>query len=478
MRPTNRVIPHSEFRIPNCPVPCAILSRVMKAFSRETDVIVAGGGVAGVAAAVASARLGARTLLVERYGFLGGLSTAGLVGPFMTWKTASGEQLIAGLFQEILDRLQTSSGLQGPSFDAATLAYVLQEMVLESGAELLLHSWVCGAEVRDRVLSGAKLQTKSGVKTIRAGRFVDATGDGDLAVQAGAQFQQGRPRDGMTQAATLMFDLGGADLKKTFEYIRSNPDQMCFPKLAPDADLDGLLSGPVSAAGFYDILRQAKEAGEYDVPGDLVFFISRPRRGEVAVNTTHVGNVDCTTSEDLTRAEIEGRRQMMNLVSFFRKYVPGFENCYLARMPTQVGVRETRRILGEYAFAVEDVAEGRKFPDAITRLAYPVDIHDPSGSVYTRDEEKRRRIAPPPGDWYEIPYRCLLPLGIENLLVAGRCVSSTHEGHSAIRIMPCCIAMGQAAGAAAALSLKAGVSPRSLDMETLKAALREQGALV
>jgi len=431
-----------------------------------------------MAAAVASARIGAKTLLVERYGFLGGLGTAGLVGPFMTWKTSTGEPLIAGIFQEILDRLAAIGESKGSTFDAAALSYIAQEMVLESGADLLLHSWVCGAETENGTLMRAKLQTKSGIETIGAERFVDTTGDGDLAALAGARFEQGRAEDGLTQAATIMFDLGGVDLRKTFEYVRASPDQMRMPKLTDDTDLDALLSSAVCASGFYDFVRQAKEIGEYPIPGDLVFFLSRPRAGEVVVNTTHVGGMNFTTSEDLTRAEIEGRRQMMALVAFFRKYIPGFEDCYLARAPAQIGIRETRRIMGEYIFTVEDVAEARKFPDGIARLAYPVDIHDPKGSGYTREEEKQKRIAPPPGDWYEIPYRCLVPLGIENLLVAGRCVSSTHEGHSAIRIMPSCVAMGEAAGVAAALSLDVGVSPRNLDVEALKTALREQGALV
>lgn len=450
----------------------------MRGIAKETDVLVAGGGVAGIAAAAASARLGARTLLVERYGFLGGWGTAALVGPFMPWTSSTGEPLVAGVFQELLDRLEAVGGRQGPSFDPNALAYVAQEMVLESGAEMLLHAWVRGAKVTDGALTAAELDTKGGTEIIRAKRFVDCTGDGDLAIAAGARFRQGRESDGLTQAATLMFDLGGVDLRKTIEFIRTHPDQMRFPKLPPDADVDALLSGAFSAAGFYDLVSQAKEAGEYPIPGELVFFITRPRRGEVVVNTTHVGKLDCTTSEDLTSGEIEGRRQMMALVAFFRKYVPGFEECWLLRAPAQIGVRETRRIIGEYVFDWPDVEQARKFPDAIARLAYPVDIHDPAGSGYTRGEEQRRTIVPPAGDWYEIPYRCLVPLGVENLLVAGRCISSTHEGQAAIRIMPCCAAMGQAAGAASALSLRAGVTPRRLDTEVLKSALRAQGALV
>ncbi len=444
----------------------------------KIDVFIAGGGIAGSAAAIASARMGAKTLLAERYGFLGGACTAGLVSPFMTWLTSDGKPLIKGIFQEMLEKLGSQGGLKGRAFDAAAFSFVLQEMVLDSGADILLHSWVCGASVEGGALVEANLQTKSGTVPVRAKCFIDCTGDADLAFYSGAPFQKGRESDGLAQAATVVFDLSGVDLRKTLEYVKQNPDDMRFPKLPEDADLEEALKEVVSVAGFYSLVEQARKDGAYNVPGDLVFFVSRPNEGEVVVNTTHVGGVDCADSGGLTQAEIEGRRQMMNAVSFFRKYIPGFENCRLARFPTQVGVRETRRIVGEYIFSARDIETAAKHPDAIARLAYEIDIHDPKGSGYTKQEEKQRKIAPPKGDWYEIPYRCLLPLEVENLLTAGRCVSSTHEGHSAIRIMPSCAAMGQAAGIAAALSAEQGISPRQLDVNNLLAELRRQGALV
>jgi len=234
----------------------------------------------------------------------------------------------------------------------------------------------------------------------------------------------------------------------------------------------------VSAAGYYDLVANARANGDYSAPGDLIFFIGRPRKGEVVFNTTHVGNIDGTNAEDLTRAEIESRQQMVSIVAFVRKYVPGFENSYLLRSADHVGVRETRRIVGDYVFSAEDVIEARKFTDAICRLAYPVDVHSGKGDGYTKDEGKGGPNNAPPGDWYEIPYRCLVPVVLDNVLVAGRCVSSTQAGHGAIRIMPCCIAMGQAAGAAAALSLNEGVSVREVNMASLLETLREQGALV
>jgi hypothetical protein len=192
-----------------------------------------------------------------------------------------------------------------------------------------------------------------------------------------------------------------------------------------------------------------------------------------------VGDVVGTSAEDLTRAEIEGRRQVAALMGFVKRYVPGFEDSCLLRTAAQIGVRETRRIIGEYVFGVEDIVSARKFDDAVARLAYPVDIHPGNGQGYNRQEElEDGPVGPPAGDWYEIPYRCLLPLGVENLLVAGRCISSTQESNSAIRIMPCCAAVGQAAGTAAALSLKQDTTPRTLDRESLLRALRDQGALL
>lgn len=444
----------------------------------EYEVVTAGGGIAGVAAAVASSRMGVKTLLVERYGFLGGMATAGLVNPFMTHRTSDGKPLIAGFFAEMCARLDSAGGLKGNTFDSETMKFVLQEMALEAEVELMLHSQVVGAIMDGAAIGGVSLQGKDGIKNVRAARVIDATGDGDVAALAGAAFQKGDPEEGLPQAMTLMLDIGGVDLEKALEYVKNNPDQMRFPKLSPDTNVAARAEGVVSVSGYYDIVSQARANGDFPLPGDLVFYITRPRNGEVVMNTTHVGDVDGTSTEDLTRAEIEGRRQSFALAKFLRNYIPGFEDSYLSRTATQIGIRETRRITGEYVFSAQDVAAAAKFPDAIARLAYPVDVHSPKGSGYTKEEEKAAPVAPPPGDWYEIPYRCLLLVGVENLLIAGRCVSSTHEGHGAIRIIPCCAAMGQAAGAAAALSVRTGATPRMLAFPLLQEALAQQGALV
>ena len=477
------------------------------------DVVVVGGGMAGCAAAVSAAALrrgsGCRTLLVEQFGFLGGWATAALVNPFMTHCASDGTPLVAGLFDELRSRLADAGGLLGGSFESECLKFVLQEMALEAGAELRLHSFFTRAEFADDGSIRVELASKSGTRhseqreesprpeilrcaqndngtqtatqEIACRRLIDCSGDGDAAVSLGASFEMG-DENGVPQAVTLMFDMGGVDLVAAMTYVRDHPDQMRFPQLPPDANPNELAQGVVCVAGYYDLIAKARAAGEYHAPGDLIFYIGRPARGEVVFNTTHVGRVDGTSSEDLTRAEIEGRRQMMSIVAFVRKYVPGFENTYLLRSAAHVGVRETRRITGDYVFSAEDVVKARKFADCICRLAYPVDVHSGKGEGYTKDDEEDTsepvRGVPPPGDWYEIPYRCLLPRGIENVLVAGRCVSSTQAGHGAIRIMPACAAMGQAAGTAAALSLRANVSPRELEAAALIEELRRQGALV
>lgn len=454
---------------------------------RAYDIVVIGGGIAGCCAATAAARAGREVLLIEHYGFLGGWATAALVNPFMSHCASDGKPLVAGLYEEIRARLRDLGSLLGNCFDSEVMKTVLLQMTLESGARLRLHTYLDSAAYEPDGSILVTTHSKSGPERFRSRVLIDCSGDGDAAVSLGARFEMG-DEQGLPQAVTLMFDVGGVDLQRAMTYVRDHPDQMLFPKLAPDADPAALARGVISVAGYYDLVAQAREDGEYDVPGDLIFYVGRPRgrslegahdqwAGEVVFNTTHVGGIDPTNAEDLTRAQIEGRRQMMSVVSFVRKRMPGFESSYLLRSAPHVGVRETRRVTGEYVFGAEDVVEGRKFQDAICRLAYPVDVHSGRGDGYTRKNVRAAPRTPPPGDWYEIPYRCLVPLEIENVLVAGRCVSSTQAGHGAIRIMPSCAAMGQAAGTAAALAVASGTAPRRIDTRELVRQLAAQGAI-
>ena len=443
----------------------------------DWDVIVVGGGMAGCAAACASAKNGSKTLLIERYGFLGGWATAALVNPFMSSSTSDGKPLVGGFFSELKNELaKIPEAILGNCFDSEWMKVVLQEMTLAASTQLLFHSWVSGASLENAGIT-LRVLSKFGENSLHCRRIIDCSGDGDVAVMLGADYESG-DENGIAQAVTLMFDVGGVDMTEALEYVRSNPDQMRFPKLPDDIDINALSQQALGIAGYYDLISQAKNKGEYPVPGDLVFYITRPRKGEVTFNTTHVGEVDGIDPEGLTHAEIEGRRQMVHVLNFARSSMPGFKNAYLARTPVHIGVRESRRIMGAYKFDAVDVAESRKFEDAICRLAYYVDIHKGKDAGYTRKEEKAKLVQPSPGNYYEIPYRCLVPNGIENLLVAGRCISSSQAGHGAIRIMPCCAAMGQAAGTAAALSLRNNTSVRNIDIDMLINQLRSDGALL
>jgi hypothetical protein len=359
------------------------------------------------------------------------------------------------------------------------MKFAAQEMVLDAGCDLLLHAWITGARMSGSDIVGVEVLTKSGTRNIDAKVVIDATGDADVAAMAGAPYELGSPDHGMTQAMTLMFTIGNVDIRPSLVYAKEHPEEMRFPKPANDDAVDRLMETAAGVAGFYTFVEEAKAKGEFPLPQDLVFYIRMPTPGQVVVNTTHIGGVDGTKSEDLTKAEIEGRRQTIALMNFFRKYVPGFENSYLLQTATQIGIRETRRVMGEYVFNHDDVWQGSKFDDVVMRSAYPVDIHPPTGIGYKRVEDKPTKPgAPPPGDWYEVPYRSLVPLEVDNLLIAGRCVSATHEGQGAVRIMPNCMALGQAAGTAAALCAKQGVKPRALDTKVLKACLLEQGAII
>lgn len=440
------------------------------------DVIVAGGGPAGLCAAVAAARNGARTLLVERYGFLGGNATGTLVGPWMTFHSTPDNQVVEGIAEEIVRRLKEVGGTLGhvrdttgyvatvTPFDPEILKAVAFDMCEEADVKLLLHSFVTGAIQEGNTVRGIVVHNKSGRVELRGQVIIDCTGDGDVAALAGAEFQKGRPEDGLTQPMSLMFKLGGVDLDAVRAYIRAHPEEFYKRTLLDDLDA----APHLSVNGFYSILQKAIAAGELDLQRDMVLFFQTTRPDEVIVNMTRVTGLDGTDVFQLTRAEVLLRKQVTQLVRFFRKRVPGFANAYLVSTGVQAGVRESRRIVGDYMLTAEDIIEGRHFPDIVARYAYPIDIHDPSG--------KGTRTVRPRAGSYEIPLRSLLPRGLDGLMVAGRCISCTHEALAAIRTMPAAMALGQAAGTAAALAVRHGKRVREVDVTELQAVLKAQGA--
>ena len=441
---------------------------------REVDVLVVGGGNAGCAAALAAARSGARTLLVERYGFLGGTATASMVGPWMTFHSGE-DRIVGGIAQEIVDRLVRRGGSPGHVHDAsdyvATITpfdpelhkALLFEMMSESQVALLLHAWFLDAIVESGRVAGVRVATVGGIRELRAGRTIDATADAYVAASAGVPTQQGDSR-GRVQPASLMFRLSHVDLAALSMYVRQHPEQIRSSLKGHERTPDRL----TAVAGLYDLWEAARARGEVSVPRELVSFFATPYPDEVTVNMTRVVGIDPLDPDDLTRAEVEARGQVTQLLDFFRKSVPGFAHARIAATATQIGIRESRRIVGEYTLTAEDVLHGRAFDDAVARSAYPIDIHNPSGSGTTT-----HRLAP--GAAYEIPYRCLVPVLVDDLLVAGRCISTTHEALASTRLTPTVMTLGQAAGTAAALSVAAGVPPRRLDPAVLRARLIRDG---
>jgi hypothetical protein len=441
----------------------------------EADVLVVGGGPAGIGAALGAVQAGARVILAERYGFLGGNATAALVMPLMSFHTqmptkerrgattllptdhGPGEAVVGGVLARLLGRLVSVGGAIPPTlatgyvvpFDPEWFKLVALDLLDEAGVQLLFHAFASGIMGESRV-EGVVFETKSGPLAIRAKVTIDCTGDADIAVQAGTPTEIGRA-DGLVQPMTLMFRMAEFHKAAFEQYVKENPKEWR------------------GVHGLWDLVRKASEAGELKLPREDILFFATPHEGEVSVNSTRVTRVLGTDVWDLSYAEWMSRRQMRQIAEFLRRYVPGFEKSYVMQSGVNVGVRETRRILGDYQLSADDVLSARKFDDAIARGAYPVDIHNPTGTGTVL-----KRL--PPGEAYDIPLRSLLPRNAEGLIVAGRCISGTHEAHSSYRVMPIVMATGQAAGVTAAIAARRGAAPRGLSVKEVQYELVRQGA--
>jgi hypothetical protein len=394
----------------------------------ETEVVVAGGGPAGVAAAIASSRLGVKTMLIERYGCLGGLATGGLVITLVET-----ERYGVGVVKEAIERLDELGGAklrkaarkpnvwtEGASFsgeecvnvDPELLKHVLNEMVLEEGVDLLMHSLVVGVDAEGGVIKHVILEDKSGRHAVAGKMFVDATGDADLAASAGAPCNHDKHPWGVN----IDFRFGGVDIGKENRFREKRPEE------------------------HKDVLE-----GLSRLVGGRMYWSPSVRSGVVWGGAPHKRDADGLDPRDLTMVEVEGRRAVVEGLEYVKTRMPGMEEAFLMDTSSQVGVRETRRIVGEYTLTRDDEVGGRRFVDAVA------------------------------SSLFDIPYRCLIPKGVDNLLVGGRCISTTHEAQGPIRNIPPCMVTGQAAGAAAALAAKRGIQPRKLDPELVIGALIEQG---
>lgn len=444
---------------------------------RTYDVIVVGGGISGAIAAIAAARDGASVLLVEQYGFLGGMLTAAGVGPMMTFH-AGKEQVIRGITGELIDRLVKKGKSPGhifdttgytytvTPFDAEAMKHELEIMLLEAGGTLLYHTMLAGAEVKDNYIARIQVLNKAGLSHLSAKVYIDATGDADLSVFAGVEFTKGRPKDGAAQPMTMNLKMRNVDIPKVKEYIRNNMHE--FPRLKGDSSI--IDKAPrLSIGGFVETLKKAQERGEITFQREDVLFFETNTPGEVIINTTRILGADSTDPWSLTQAEIEGRRQARELAAFLKRHIPGFENSEVVYSGPFVGVRSSRQICGLYTLTAEDLLSSKKFPDVIAHAGYPVDIHSPDG-------EGTHHMHLAWGQKYNIPYRCLVNPKISNLITVGRCISATFEAQAAIRTSPTVGAIGHAGGLAASLAVKQQVPVQDIDIPTLQQKLKDQGA--
>jgi len=439
------------------------------------DVVVVGGGPGGLSAAIAAGRLGARTLLIERYGFLGGMSTAALVYPWMSFHDMTGRQVVAGLAQEIVDRLVALGASPGHQPDMIGVMYSITPfdkevfkdlavtMVTEAGVDLLLHSTVIEAETDDRSVVAIRTAGPYGSRTVRGRIFIDGTGDCSLVHLAGGDTEMGRPTDGKVQPMTMMLRFGGVDFEPIRQYMKAHPED--FWPTTRFADLDHKPLTGVS--GFHSVWRQF---GSSYIPRDLVLFFAGIRPGEAVVNTGRIIELDPRDVEAMTQAEVLARRQTRDLVAFMRGHIPGFEQSYLLESGAQVGIRESRRLVGLYTLTTEDATSGRQFDDTVALNGYQIDIHDPTGKGLVNLRLAREH--------FSIPYRSLVSRDLANVAVAGRAISCSVEAFAALRVTPVCMAIGQAAGTAAALAIRHGQRLAGVDTLALRRELRAQGAIL
>lgn len=409
------------------------------------DVIVVGGGFSGVAAALASARGGAKTLLIEKSNALGGSANVSQVNPFMKFSyTIDGEEtvLCRGIFREITSSLEDMGAITGKRFfHDEYLKLILNRMVMNDNIELRFHSYLIDAECVDGKLRSVTVSNKQGRETFLGDYFIDATGDGDLAALAGCKFEIGREEDGLCQAMTLCFRVINVDIEKFFK------------------DLDRI----------EDLYKKYKNQGKFRNPRHNVGVTKYITKNTLNFNTTRIIGKNPLNAKDLTYAEIEAREQIFEVFEFLKENADGMENAEIFNTAASIGVRESRRITGDYVLCGEDIMSCKKFDDAIAAGNYNIDIHNPSGGgTY--------HYVIPDGDYYTVPYRSLIPVFTQNLLTAGRCISATHEAIASVRIMPIVCCVGEAAGTAAALAKKDNTTLRNVDIAKLQKTLKENGA--
>ena len=403
------------------------------------DIVIAGAGPAGIAAALEAARSGLKTALIERYGCVGGNLTLGYVGPLL------GKVCPGTIAEEIEDAICAKRGAV-PDFERAKIA--LTSMLDEAGVDVYLQTSVIGAERIGENIKNVYTSGKFGALSFSAEVYVDATGDGDLAVQSGCRYEMGREGDGLVQPVTLMFVIDGV-----------NPHQPLLCRHEEDYTELG------DGREYLDLCHKACRTGELPENVNIVRLYATGVNTERMVNATQENRIDPLDPTDVFKAEASLRRQIGKIVDFLKNNIPGFEDIQIKGSASTLGVRESRRILGRYQLTEQDLMEGRVYPDSVVHKAnFCLDIHNPSGAGQAVHEE-RRPVTPKP---YDIPFAAMCPIGCENLITAGRCISGTHVAHSSYRVMRICMAMGQAAAAAASVMCKTKTTTSTVDVEAIR----------
>lgn len=447
----------------------------------KKSIVVVGGGTAGTIAAIAAARQGAEVLLVEKNECLGGTATAGLMNIFITFHDSKGNLILKGIPLELVERMIELGGSPGhvyeqqglmyscTPFDSETLKYVALELTKEAGVKILFSTWLSDVLVEGNKVKGVVIENKSGYQVILTEIVIDTTGDADVVARAGGEYMKGNPKS--LQPLTLNIRIGNINIQEFLDYMIDNPNHF---KLKIKPDKLRKLPFILNCLEFFPPWKSALKNGELpeDLAVEQAWFSTSGLGidiGEVMINITRIPGVDATNADDYSNSRVKAVMQSRVILKFLREKLPGFSEAYIMQTASMMGIRETRRVKGEYILTKEDILSGRKFKDWVARSSCPIDIHESDKKqkyIWIKSDE--RGSIP-----YEIPYRCLIPVKIDNLLVGGRCISLTKEAFGSGRMMATCLSTGQAVGVAAAHATKKGVLPRKLYVDKIQNTIQQ-----
>lgn len=453
----------------------------MRQYELTTEILVIGGGPAGLSAAISAARHGRRVLLVEKNGYLGGNAVLGL--PLLGYLDLKGRRIVGGIAQEYVNRLTKRGACLGhrvcpkhnsvTNIDPSAFKVMAAEMCKEAGVQVLLHLEACRVNKLENRLKSVEFYGKGNEVTVNAEVFIDCTGDGDVAYLAGCSWESGQEGTGVLQPPTVMYTLENVDTDKLFDYIEGHPEEMTFSATIdhrPGYGAPYFRASPNHVfVGLRQLFTRLRAEGKLPVERETLIYIKSLRKGEVYVNSTRLLNTDATDIFDLTRAELEGQAQCERLTQVLQAYVPGFEGCFISSIAPSLGVRESRRFRGVRRLTKDMLLNGEIPEDTIALGGYKIDIH--SG----KDRTTLFKTVEEP---FGIPYGCLVSNEMDNLLFAGRCVSMDAASLASVRVMPQCMSMGHAAGVAAAMCLESACAPRDVSVRALREALLSENAVL